>query len=89
MNNLIMNLYEGPRHVDTLEHAAALLPLGSIYFREGADGGAYRVESVVYVDAKYGGFDLGWAVFLKRVPVEETPLGIYDPSYYTPDGVEL
>jgi len=89
MNNLIMNLYEGTRHIETLEYAGALPPLGSIYFREGTDGGAYKVESVVYIDAKHGGFTHGWAVFLKRVPVEETPLGIYDPGYYTPDGAEL
>lgn len=87
--NFIINLFEGGEFLETIEHADALPPLGSIYFTEGNRGGAYEVEGAVFVHAKHGGFPYGWAVFVKRVPVESTPLGKYDPSYYRPDGDEL
>lgn len=84
--NFVINFYEGSRFVETLEHAEALPPIGSIFFTEGKDGGAYEVESLIFVHAKHGALPYGWAVFLKRVPVESTPLTAFDPSHYTPDG---
>lgn len=89
-NNLIINLYEGQRHVETVEHAGAVPPVGSTFYTKvDGVGQAYEVESIAYVDEKHGGFIHGWVVFLQRVPMESTPLGTYDPGYYTPDGDKL
>ncbi|MFC7463904.1 hypothetical protein [Brachybacterium sp. GCM10030252] len=86
----IFNVFDGQRHVETVEYAGAIPQVGSIFYTTNADTGeAYEVEGVAFIYEKHGGFPYGWNVFVKRVPRESTLLGIYDPSYYPADGVEL
>lgn len=86
----IFNVHNGQHHVATVEYAGAIPQAGSTFYTtSGDEQQAYVVEGVAFVDEKHGGFPFGWNVFVKRVPMESTLLGIYGPGYYRPDGVEL